>query len=259
MGLNTESFDLEDTLSKYVTKPSAASKPEFFVLYSRPGGGKSYLAATASELPHVRKTLILDTEGSTVGTLADFDDDKIDIIRVDGFDMLNAILDKLFDPNAKHEYDVVIIDTLDVAQGWAVEHFKKIAPITRSGEQDGYWVWEQVSKWTVQQVGYKLRNAPFLAIAVIHEREEKTDDGSLFKALKLQGSARDVWPGIPDVVAWLERKVLDGEPQTVAYFETEDNKVTKNRFHFPAKVLSPTIPKLFEYIDKRKNEDKESK
>jgi len=252
-------FDLSDVLGKYISKPSEASNPEFMVLYGRPGCGKTYLAATASELPGVRKTLILDTEGSTVGTLSDFDDEKIDIIRVTGFEMLDAILKKLFDPGAQHEYDVVILDTLDVAQGWAVEHFKKIAPVTRSGEQDGFWVWGKVSDWTVKEVGQDLRKAPFLAIAVIHEREEKAADGSLLKALKLQGSAKDVWPGIPDVVAYLERKVFDGVVQTVAYFETEDNKVTKNRFRFPPKVLGATIPKLFKFIEDRKTEKKEAK
>ena len=255
----SDAFSLDDVLGKYVTKPSAASKPEFVVLYGRPGCGKTYLAATASELPHVRKTLILDTEGSTVGTLSDFDDDKVDIIRVTSFEMLDAILTKLNDPAAVHEYDVVILDTLDVAQGWAVDHFKKIAPMTRSGEQDGFWVWAKVSEWTVKEVGQDLRQAPYLAIAVIHEREEKSTDGSVVKMLKLQGSAKDTWPGLPDVVAYLERKVLDGEPQTVAYFETEDNKVTKNRFRFPPKVLSPTFPKLFEFIDKRNAEKKEAK
>jgi hypothetical protein len=57
------------------------------------------------------------------------------------------------------------------------------------------------------------------------------------------------------VVAYLERKVMDGEPKTVAFFETDDNKVTKNRFKFPPKVLEPTIPALFAWIDKQK-EDK---
>lgn len=247
----SDEFNLEDKLQKYISKPSAATKPEFMVFYGRPGGGKTWLAASASQLPGVRKTLILDTEGSTVGTLAEFDDDKIDIVRVDSFAMLEAILDSLFDENAKHTYDVVILDTLDVAQEWAVDHFKGIAPTTRSGEKDGFWVWAQVSDWTVKRVGRKLRNAPFLAIAVFHEREEKSSDGSLVKLLKLQGSAKDTWPGIPDVVAYTERRLIGGKPETVAFFETEDNKVTKNRFHFPAKVNAPTVPKLFEWIDKQ--------
>jgi hypothetical protein len=238
-----------------VTKPSASTKPEFIVLYGRPGGGKTYLAATASELPGVRKTLILDTEGSTVGTLSDFDDDKVDIIRVSSFVMLEAILDKLLDPNAVHEYDVVILDTLDVAQQWAVQHFKDAAPYTKSGEKDGFWAWGEVSKWTVDRLGKALRAAPFLAVVVLHEKEEKNGDGGIVKNLNLQGSAKDTWPGIPDVVAYLERKVMDGEPRTIAFFETDDNKVTKNRFKFPAKVLEPTIPALFNLIDKRK-EDK---
>ena len=251
----SESFELSSVLDKYVTKPSAATKPEFIVLYGRPGGGKTWLAASASELPGVRKTLILDTEGSTVGTLSEFNDDKVDIIRVTSFSMLNAILDKLHDPNAVHEYDVVIIDTLDKAQKWAVEHYKENAPYTKSGEKDGFWAWGEVSKWTVTTLGEKLRQAPFLAIVVLHEKEEKNGDGGIVKNLNLQGSAKDDWPGIPDVVAYMERKVLDGEPTTLAYFETDDNKVTKNRFKFPAKVIDPTIPKLFAWIDKQK-EDK---
>lgn len=252
----SDQFNLHDVLDKYVSKPSEASKPEFIVLYGRPGGGKTWLGASASELPHIRKMLILDTEGSTVGTLSDFDDDKVDIIRVTSFAMLNAILDKLFDENAQHEYDAVMIDTLDKAQEWAVDHFKENAPYTKSGEKDGYWTWGQVSDWTVKQVGENLRHAPFLAIVTVHEKEEKTTDGALVKGLRLQGSAKDTWPGIPDVVAYLERKLDGGEPTTFAYFETDDNKVTKNRFKFPPKVKDVTIPKLFKYIEDRKKEDK---
>lgn len=249
----TDQFDLGEALSKYIKKPSAKNVPELILFYGRPGCGKTYAAATASELPDVRKILILDTEGSTVGTTADFDDDKVDIIPVEGIEHLDAILEKLFDPSIEHGWDAVVIDTMDVAQKWKVKEQQRIHGTTGDGV---FAAWREVGEWTLW-VGRGLKKMKALGIVVFHETEAKDADGGIVVQLKLQGGAKDEFPGIPDIVAYLERKVFDNEgvdeEHTLAHFATSDNKVTKNRFGFPPKMLDPSIPKMYQHIaDNRK-------
>lgn len=253
-------FDLDATLSKYVKKPSALSKPELILLYGQPGCGKTHLAGTAADLAGVKNVLYLDIEGSTVGVLDQLDSkSNIDVIRVDQhktpFLFLDEILKKLFEPGAETKYDVVVIDTFDTGQDMAVVYFDSIAPFGRSGDKDGFWVWGEVKKWSIM-VARGLKSIPAIGILVVHDTEEKTTSGALTKRLLLAGKAKDIIPGIPDVVAYLERTIIDDVPQTVAYFGTDDNKVTKDRFHFPPKVLGVTIPALFKFIEDKKKEGK---
>lgn len=254
-------FDLDETLSKYVTKPKALAKPELILIYGQPGSGKSHLAATAASLPGVKKVLYLDTEGSTVGVLNRVENsEKIDVIRVDQhedpFGFLSTIVKKLLDGGT--QYDVVVIDTFDTAQDWAETYFDDKSPYGKSGEKDGFWKWAQVKDWSVDIARVLKKIAP-LGILVVHDAEEKSKSGAITKRLLLLGSSRNILPGIPDVVAYLERKIVDGEPTTVAYFGTDDNKVTKDRFGFPPKVKSATLPALFSYIEKKNTDTPEGK
>lgn len=251
-------LDLDETLAKYVTKPEALTRPELILAYGQPGSGKSHLAATIASVPGVEKVLYLDTEGSTVGVLSRIENSgKIDVIRVDQhetpFQFLNAIVSRL---GEKTSYDAVVIDTFDTAQNWAEEFFEEKAPLSRSGEKDGFWKWSQVKEWSIRTAQTLKRIGP-VGVLVVHDKEEKSAGGAITKRLLLSGSSKDVLPGIPDVVAYLERKIVDGEPTTVAYFGTDDNKVTKDRFGFPPKVKSATLPKLFRYIEEQSNSTEE--
>lgn len=251
--------DFSLDLTKYVSKPSERAHPELMLFYGRPGCGKTWLAASASELPEVNKALILDTEGSTVGTLTEFDDDVVDIVSTEkdtpeeSFIFLNTILDKLFDSTETHPYDVVIVDTFDVAQDQAKAYFMKNAPLTKSGERDTFAVWRNVQEWS-EKVARGLKRMKALGILVVHEKKDTDEDGKTTIQLKLAGAAKDVVPGIPDSLAYLRRVVEDGKEVTLAYFATDDNKVTKNRFHFPPVVKEPTIAGLWRYIDRDKTD-----
>lgn len=250
----SETFDLDDVLTKYIAKPSQRAKPELALLYSRPGGGKSWLAASISDVPGVDKVLVLDTEGSTTGALRGFDDAKVDIIDcrkdtpVKSFQFLDTILTRLWDENTKHSYDAVVIDTFDIAQDWCLAYWKANPPTNDRGKPDGFAVWGNVKEWSLKVATNLKRITPY-GVLVVHDREEKEDNGSTMTKLNLVGGAKDVLPGIPDMVVHLQRKLEDGNEVTYGYFASEDNKVTKNRFGFPAVVKSPTFAKLFKYIE----------
>lgn len=235
----TKDFDL-DLSHLPLKKPSQVSEPELIVLYGPPGGGKSYMAATASELDALSPILILDTEGSAAGTLAHFDDDRVDILAVDNFEDLDQLVDAL--TSRTHKYKTVVIDTFDVAQGWAVDYFLAENPTnTFAG-------WGEVKTWTVE-VARRFKAASFLGVLVFHETKEKTDTGAMHSELVLQGGARAVLPGVPDVVALITRKAdKEGVETTTATFAPDTRRVTKNRFSLPAQMENPSIPAIFEHI-----------
>lgn len=243
MPKQTEEFELSlDHLP--LQKPSQMNKPELIVLYGPPGGGKTHLAASASEVEGLYPILIIDTEGSASGTVAGFDDDRVDILPVTSHGQLDSLLDALTEKT--HKYKTVIIDTFDVAQARAVDEFLE------EHASNTFAAWSEIKAWTVD-VARTLKAADFLAILVFHENVEKTDTGAMVSQLVLQGSAKSVMPGIPDVVGLVTRKAdKEGVETTTVQFAPDNNKATKNRFNLPARVEDPSIGTIFEHIKNRK-------
>lgn len=277
-------FDFDEMILRNSEKPKPVQLPEFIILYGQPGSGKSHMSGTAIDLPDVKKGLILDSEGSTTVIT----DQRFDVVRMDKysksdkngepdphakFKMFNQILfgcadgshiteKGLFHTQNKTEYGVVIIDTLDKVQDWAIDYFQTVgAPLSKSGEVDGYKVWALVGKWAAALADGLKSIAP-LAIATVHDKEEKMASGALTKRLELSGKAKNIVPGTADMVAYLERRKTAEGPVTTAYFSTEDNKVTKSRFekYIPPVVEGATIPWIFETIKEgHKNDAKARK
>ena len=253
--MTEKAFELDAILSKYSSKPAKAAKPELLAVYGQPGSGKSFFAGTVAGLPNFKKGLILDTEGSTVGVVTD---QRFDVIRVDKqpdpFKFLSTILSKgkqgLFNPANKHSYDVIILDTLDIAQDLAQSYFLEGEGIqyTKNGEVDGFAGWRRIAQWTMD-IASGMKSMDAFGVIVIHDREEKAESGAITKRLRLSGSAKDTFAGVPDTVVYIERLRDGDEYVTKAFFGTNDNKVTKDRFNFPPEVKNPTIPALFKYID----------
>lgn len=243
MANKAEEFELSlDHLP--LQKPSQLNKPELILLYGPPGGGKTHLAASASEVEGLYPILIIDTEGSASGTVAGFEDDRVDILPVTNHDQLDGLIDALLEKT--HKYKTVIIDTFDVAQARAVDDFLEEHP------SNTFAAWSEIKQWTVD-VARSLKAADFLGILVFHENVEKTDTGAMVSKLVLQGSAKDVLPGIPDVVGLVTRKAdKEGVETTTVQFAPDNNKATKNRFGLPARVEDPSIGSIFQHISNRK-------
>jgi len=229
--------------ANFIRKPSEQVKMNFALLYGPPGGGKTYTAATASQVAELSPVLIIDTEGSTFGSLKEFDDENIDIIPVTNHEGFTLTLEAALAGELPRQYKTIIIDTFDVAYDRAKAHFESFAA-------DNFKMWAMVKDWALD-IANTFRTAEFFGIMVIHAKREVLESGRILDQIALAGSAKDIIPGIPDIVAYVERNDL----VTTAWFEASHNRVSKNRHGLPEEMEDPSFEKVLEYVNNKKKED----
>lgn len=232
-----------DQFKEHMVKPSSLNKPNFIALYGNPGSGKTWLAASISDVPSIKKTLIIDSENSTQGSVAGFDDDRVDIVPVSTHAGFEAVWDAVVEADAagELEYDAVIIDTLDVAQDRALEYFDAVQQA--KPKPDGFAKWGDVKKWT-EGIGRQAQEMNALVIVVTHSKREKEESGAFSDLFSLAGSAKDSFPGIPDIVGFTER---EGDTTTV-HVGSSKKRSTKNRFGLEDTLENPTMTTILEAI-----------
>lgn len=243
----TDEFELD--LSDYVEDHSALLFPSLAALVGEAGAGKTYSALSASQVEGLYPMLYLDTEGSTVGVINNFDAAKVDVVRVDTHKKLDTIIKAVLTKTNK--YKSIVIDTLDTAQERAAAKFQRDNPT------DGFAAFRELKDWLVSDDGllHQLRRADITAIVVLHTREEKADSGAVTQRIRLQGAAKDIFASIPDIVLYQTRKVrkIEGEKEarassTVYTVGTKEFAQAKNRFDLPMKLTDATLQDVFESI-----------
>ena len=238
---------------------TASVHPEMIMFYSAFGAGKTYLAASAAEVEGLYPVLIIDTEGSTVGTIENFDKSRIKVIRPDkrypGKEwvatkkILNDLLTKT------HKYKTVIIDTADEVFEWA----KKAGTV----QGDGFAHWNFVhDELTAPNTGLfsRLKKADFLVILNIHEKKESTgEDTPPVSDFQWQGQGKAQLGKYPDMVGYLTRDTnSSGVSTTTLHTAPTKRAKAKNRFNLDAKMVDPTMQRIYDAIA-QKNNNKENK
>lgn len=251
-------FELKD-LSAYVSPPEELIDPQMILLYGPYGQGKTWLAGSASQMEELAPVLYVDVEGSTTGTLSDFDSDKIDVVRVQkraaelelhpyAF-TANLLLDVL---NNNTKYKTIVIDTVDYLQGFAEDYYESINP----NPSDGYYVWRMIKKDFAMPGGIipRLKEAPQLAILVVHERKDTNKDGVVLKTdFSLSGQSKELIGGFPDIVGYVTRTqdIKTGTVKGNLSMLPSKRNMGKNRFKL-SDITDPTIEKLYNEIRRGK-------
>lgn len=199
------------------------------IIFGEYGTGKTWTAASASEIEDYSPTLIVDIEGSAAGVGRRYPD--VDIVQADTHKKLEFIKMELL--ANQDEYGCVIFDTLNVAQKRAKAHFKDQYP------NNSFAMWDALSDWSLDFVR-SMHHAKFLAIFIAHPQTEKDDNtGKLTTTVKLAGGARSEVPTVPDLIGYqFYMTDDDGQPVRALQVGRSANVVTKNRFGLPD-VLIP--------------------
>lgn len=241
-----EADEFELNLDHIIQPPEALTKPEMILFYGPYKSGKTDLASSASLVPELSPVLYIDVEGSTSGTVNRHGTlgTTLDVVRANTHEELESLLKAL--TTKTHKYKTVVWDTVDVSHDRAVAWFEANAWDSRNS----YEKWDRVQKWLTGANGWlpKLKAAPFLSILVLHEREEKVSSGALVTKIRMGGGSKDLIGGIPDIIGYTERKVSGTTAKSSVSLESDDRKITGNRFGLPPVINDVSMQKIYDAI-----------
>jgi hypothetical protein len=247
----------EFTLDEYRWVQEGPTLPELIMLYGPYGQGKTYLGLSASEVEGLYPMAVIDLEGSTTGVVDNFDQDRITVVRPKEnpkwkgkeWDATMTLLENLL--TKKHPYKTVMIDPLNTLLEWG----KKKGTVPG----DGFAKWNFVHDKLTAEGGLisRLKDADFLTILIVHEkRESGEDDGPGFADFRWQGQGVGFLGQYPDMVGYVTRDTNSAGVST-STLQTAPTKRSnaKNRFGLPAKIVDPSMAKIYEMIRNRKEEN----
>jgi hypothetical protein len=227
---------------QFITKASQLNAPKTILVYGDPKRGKSWFAASASEVAELSPVLVIDTEGGSSAIARDWKD--VDVINVKSHEEFDSVVKTLI--STENKYKTVIIDTLGVAMDRAEKFFGE----KPENKNNKFGKWGDLKEW-VTDMTRKLHSAPFLSILVAHAQDDKDDQTGAVKIVPLlPGSAKNTLPSIPDIIAYMGAEVDDkGVLHRVLYMESSERLVSGNRFGLPGRLVDPSMKKIIDKIN----------
>lgn len=246
-----KSFDMGSlgiAMGPVVKRPNEKS----YMLYSRPGVGKSTLAASAVEVPELGPVLFIDFEAGTTSLEGKYDEsDPITIIRPESWDQANTVFAALLDED--HGYKTVVIDTI----GKMMEYMDEI--FAKQYTKNPYERWSRLAEESLGLIE-RLHKSHLNVIVLAHSDQEKDDlrgNISTYPYFLGRKTGKEA-PKIFDVIGYLDL-VDDDEHGTIRVLQTEGTAgiTAKSRITtLPPYLGNPTFPKIYEHVKKHgKNTD----
>jgi hypothetical protein len=232
----------ELAFAKFIKKAEALNVPKSILIYGDPKNGKTWLAASASELEQFSPVLLVDVEGGASAIARDWK--NVDVIQVDNHAQLESVLDGLL--NSPHPYKTVIVDTLGVAMDRAEKFFEE-KPENRNNR---FGKWGDLKEWANNMVR-GMHHADFLSIFIAHAQDEKDEQTGAVKTVPmLSGSTRNTLPAIPDIIGYMTSERTEDVTKRVIHLQGSDRLVSGNRFGLPSKMSEPSLKKIIDTINK---------
>jgi phage nucleotide-binding protein len=230
------------SFAKLIHKAEALNTPKTILIYGDAGRGKSWLAASASEIAEMSPVLLIDVEGGASAVARDWKD--VDVINVNNHEQFDAVIQDLL--NVKHNYKTVIIDTLGVAMDRAEKFFGE----KPENKNNKFGKWGDLKIW-VNDFVRAFHAAPFVSIILTHAEDQKDESTGAVKTVpNLPGGSKKDLPGIPDIIGYMTTEKSENGIRRALIVESSDRLVTKNRFNLPPVIYEPSMKKILDTIKK---------
>lgn len=215
-----------------IGKAQAMSEPNSILLYGRPKGGKTTLAASMIEVPGYERGLIVDCELGSTAVASNYPD--VDVVTIPQGDvtLFNQVINALRDNEGgiADSYDWVSVDTVSTIARWGAKKLIAANPRNTIG------AWGMVNDWIMQTM-WDLQYMKPLGISIYHTRTDQDKlTGSIWTTPNVQGGARDTVGNVPDMIGYLYI-VNEGDAKNhVVDFTPDESRAGGNRF--------PQIPRV---------------
>lgn len=226
-----------------ITPVSGTLRPQSIALLGKHKTGKTSLAASMSEVKSLvksgKKVLILESESGTASIAEDFP--NVDMFKLATFNGLRRTCTELLTED--HPYGVVVFDTADKFQEYAVGYHVDGAANTQAG-------WGEVKKW-LNTLIWDFHKSNILAIFIFHEQDEKNEKtGAVLTTFKLQGSSKNDIGQIFDIIGRLDVRQFEDAPHRFLQLGPAEGQVTGSRYEskLPNLMMDPTFDKIFDLI-----------
>jgi phage nucleotide-binding protein len=226
-----------------IRKAETLNQPKSILIYGDAGRGKTWLAASVSEVAEFGPVLLIDAEGGSSAIARDFKD--VDVIQVETHQQFQAVYDWL--SSGDHKYKTVIIDTIGVVMDRAEKFFGE----KPENQGNKFGKWGDLKNWA-NEIFRSFHTAPFVSIVIAHALDDKDEStGAVKTTAMLPGSFKSTLPSIPDIVGYMTIEAAeDGTPQRVLIVGESSRLVTKNRFGLPGKISNPSMKLIMDTIKK---------
>lgn len=228
--------------AKAIKKAEQLNTPKSILIYGDPKNGKTWLAASASEIADLSPVLLIDVEGGATAIARDWK--NVDVLAVDTHEQLDMAIEQLV--TEEHGYKTVIIDTLGVAMDRAEKVFEQ----KPENIKNTFGKWGDLKEWANDAIR-KLHHAPFMAVFIAHAQDEKDQStGSVKTVPMLPGSMRSTLPAIPDIIGYMTSERNEDSVKRSIILQGSDRLVSGNRFGLPARMQDPSMKKIITTIEK---------
>lgn len=242
--------DLWD-LSSFVPlgEPTTAATKFSTIIYGRMKVGKSYLAASCSEVEGMFPVLWIACEDGTASFADDFPD--IDVFRPETAQQVVDVVDKLIDNPTK--YRTVVFDT-----GGAFQEMVKRDYIKAKKSMD-FEGWGKVADALTGIINNLHYYSPYNSIFLFHTEKLKDDTlGSVMHMPYMLGNKaiKDIPPIVDNIFYLAKVEGEDGQPVRVLQTTGTSRVDAGGRFEkkIPAQIVDPTFSDIYGYLTKAAEE-----
>lgn len=234
-------FDISTIAKK--APPTPASDRFDMLLFGRHRCGKSFLAATAADVPQLGKVAWIAFEDGTTSFSDRYTEDQITVFHPEDFSHAQQIVEALCDNES--EYGTIVLDTLGEAQERVKREY-----LVKKGSGD-YAMWDKIADGITYLVK-RIHASKLNGIYIAHTEKVKDDTlGMVMLSPYFLGkkSVVDI-PKIPDIIGYLAKVDTEEGPVRVLQLQSTERIDAGSRFEhkLPAQMENPTIAKIYEAI-----------